>query len=152
MNTENTEATVKTRRGLVFYDAQCALCRRGVSRWGNLFHHRGFRWLPLQTPGASSRLGCSEEELRREMKVLLPDGRVLGGIDAWAQLWGSVWWLWPLAFAARLPGSHAAGSKVYAWIARHRHELGALSAMNPEEVEEERSSRRRKSNVFFDFP
>lgn len=110
--------------GVVFYDAECALCRKGVARWGAWFIRRGFRWQPLQTPGTADRLGISESALREEMVLALADGTVVSGANAWGVLLRSVWWLWPLGFAMGLPGLSRFARLCYRWIARHRHCLG----------------------------
>lgn len=110
--------------GWVFYDAECDFCLRSVARWGRLFARRGFVWKPLQSPGAAAQLRVTEAELYAELKLLRPDSRVLGGIDAWTTLMRSVWWLWPLGALLTLPGLHAAGAWTYRWVARHRHCLG----------------------------
>jgi predicted DCC family thiol-disulfide oxidoreductase YuxK len=110
-------------RGTVYYDAECGLCRAGAARGSGLFERRGFRWLPLQTPGTPALLGISEAELRQEMKLRLADGRVLGGVDTWAVLFRSVWWLWPLGVVLRIPGVHGVANLVYRWVARHRYAL-----------------------------
>lgn len=100
------------------------MCRASRNRWGGMLARRGFEWVPLQTPGAADRLGIPETGLLEEMKLLSPDQRVLGGIDAWACLLRSVWWLWPLGLLLSLPGFHAVGQACYRWIARHRACLG----------------------------
>ena len=82
----NVNLLTSNLRGQVFYDADCGLCSRGVTRWGGLFERRGFHWLPLQTPGVAARLGASDADLRAEMKLQLASGRVLGGVDAWKVL------------------------------------------------------------------
>jgi len=108
-------------RGEIFYDADCPLCARGAERWGGLLARRGFRWLPLQTSGTAVRLGLSEAGLRAEMKLRLADGRVCGGVDAWAVLLRSVWWLWPLGIFIGLPGMRTLTSAAYRWVARNRY-------------------------------
>lgn len=132
VNTENPDNNVGAA-GSIFYDANCSLCRRGVNLLGRLFARRGFRWVPLQTDGAAERLRVSEADLRKEMRLLLPDGRSLAGVDAWIELFRSVWWLRLVAMALRLPGIHGIAGRAYAWIARHRYCLGgACDASNPE--------------------
>ena len=108
-------------RGEIFYDADCGLCSRGATRWGGLFACRGFTWLPLQTPGTTARTGASEAELRDEMKLRLADGRVVGGAAAWAILFRSVWWLWPLGVVMAWPGVRVLSAAAYRWFARNRH-------------------------------
>ena len=117
-------------RGEVFYDADCAICVRGVTRWAGLFERRGFRWLPLQTPGAPARVGASEAELRAEMKLRLAGGRVLGGVDAWAGLFRSVWWLWPVGILIGLPGIRPSGAAAYRWLARNRYCLSGACELH----------------------
>ena len=119
MNVAITKQEVS--RGWVFYDAECAFCVRGATRWGGLFERRGFRWLPLQSPGAAERLGIGGVALRDEMKLLLSDGRIVGGVDAWVVLFRTVWWLWPVGCLLTLPGLHWVGDYAYRWIALHRH-------------------------------
>jgi hypothetical protein len=75
----------------------------------------------LQTPGLAARLGLPEHLLMEEMKVELADGRVLGGIDSWACLFRTAWWLWPLGAALSLPGIHGLAQTAYGWFACHRY-------------------------------
>jgi predicted DCC family thiol-disulfide oxidoreductase YuxK len=122
----NTEMPVKDAgvRGWVFYDAECRFCVAGMKRWGGLFTRRGFQWLPLQTPGTATRLGVSEVQLLEEMWLQLADGRVTSGVNAWATLMRSVWWLWPLGVLIAAPGINAIARAVYRWIARNRYCFG----------------------------
>lgn len=108
----------------MFYDAECRFCVAGMKRWGGLFARRGFQWLPLQTPGTAARLGVSEGRLMEEMWVQLADGRVVSGVNSWAQLMRSVWWMWPFGILLGVPGINAMARVVYRWIARNRHCFG----------------------------
>lgn len=117
----NTNQTTTPLRGEVFYDADCAICSLGATRWSGVFERRGFHWLPLQTPEASARTGASAAELRDEMKLRLTDGRVVGGAAAWAVLLRSIWWLWPLGVLMGLPGLKVLSGAAYRWIARNRY-------------------------------
>lgn len=120
-----TEITGKdAAQGWVFYDAECRFCVAGMKRWGGLFARRGFEWLPLQTPGAATRLGVTEAQLFEEMWVQLADGRVTSGVNAWAALMRSVWWMWPLGVLLAVPGINAIAQVVYRWVARNRYCLG----------------------------
>lgn len=143
MNTETTETT--GRRGSIFYDLECPVCRRGRKVWGEIFDRRGFEWLPLQSPGAADRLGLPETALLEEMKLRLPDGQVIGGIDSWIVLFRSVWWLWPLGALLSLPGFHALGGGCYRWIARNRYCFGGKCGLGPKQ-------RYRRKIPFLDLP
>lgn len=111
-------------RGRVFYDAECRFCVAGMKRWGGLFARRGFVWLPLQTPGTAARLGVTDAQLLEEMWLQLADGRVASGVNAWATLMRSVWWLWPFGVLMAVPGINAIARLVYRWVARNRYCLG----------------------------
>ncbi|HUL51478.1 MAG TPA: DCC1-like thiol-disulfide oxidoreductase family protein [Candidatus Nitrosotalea sp.] len=129
MNTEITEKTVYAA-GWIFYDAACAPCVNARQRAGRLFASRGFAWLPLQTPGSAARLRVSESDFARRMHLLLADGQVLYNADALAVLCRSVWWLWPLGAALRVPGFREIGRTTYDWLARNRHCVGGACAIN----------------------
>jgi len=121
VNVTHTNPKTFRPRGWVFYDGECPFCVRGATRWGALFARQGFLWLPLQTPGTAARLGMDEATLREEMKLLQADGGLFGGVEAWALLFRSVWWLWPLGALLGLPGARGFGNVVYRWVARHRY-------------------------------
>jgi len=136
------EKPVCSARGWVFYDADCAFCVRGAMRCGGFFARHGFHWLPLQTPGTTERLKVDKAALREEMKLLLADGCVVGGVDAWVILCRAVWWLWPLGFFLALPGIHWFAGCVYRWIARHRHCFGGYR----------KNSIHHRHGTFFEMP
>ena len=146
VNTEITDNNVAKPSGWVFYDGECALCTRGARHWGGLFARRGFCWLPLQTPGVAGRLGVTKAALLEEMKLQLADGRVLGGVGAWAVLFCSVWWLWPLGVLLDLPAIHWLGAGCYRWIARHRRCVGGRCGLHGSESPHHRHA------VFFEIP
>lgn len=146
MTTEITDSNVKKPTGWIFYDAECAFCIRGVKRWNHLFARRGFRWVPLQTPGTAKRLGIQESSLREEMKVLLAGGRVVGGVDAWAVLFRTVWWLWPLGLLLTLPGIRWIGALLYRWIARNRYCIGGRCELRGKNFHNHRHA------AFFEMP
>ena len=143
MNTEITE--IKGRRGWIFYDAQCPLCLRGRTVWGRVFDRRGFEWVPLQSPGAAGRPGLPETALLEEMKLQLSDRRIIGGIDAWIELFRSVWWLWQAGALLSLPGLHGLGQLFYRWIAHNRYCFGGKCSVPTK-------PRDRRTIPFLDLP
>lgn len=138
-------------RGWVFYDGECRFCVRGARRWGGFFSRRGFHWLPLQTPGTAARLGMTEAMLREEMKLLRTDGRMLGGVDAWAVLLRSAWWLWPLGALLALPGARWLGGVAYRWVARNRHCLGGSCEL-PNHHPLDQSQNHSRHRAFLELP
>lgn len=133
----------------MFYDAACPLCVRGVARVGGLFARRGFEWVPLQTPGTPERLGTTEAGLSAEMKLLRADGCVLGGADAWAALFRSVWWLWVPGVLLMLPGFNRLGRAAYRWLARHRYCFSGACATG---IQPRSPDRHHRHAAFFELP
>ena len=107
----------------VLFDCECPMCLRMVARMRLIWEPRGFEFVPLQAEWVHRKLALPEEELLREMRVLMPDGRVLGGADAHALLWGHVWWLWPLWLLDKVPGGHWLINWVYERIAANRYRI-----------------------------
>jgi hypothetical protein len=88
----------------------------------------------------------SAATLREEMRLVLPDGRVASGAEAWAVLLRSVWWLWPAGFALELPGLRHLGRLAYRCVARHRN-CGSNECSQAKPC-----ARRRRTIPFLDFP
>ncbi len=119
--TGNAAEPVDTGCGWILFDGACPLCKGTIRRWKPTLHRRGFRFAALQEEWVRMRLGLAQGELPAEMKLLLPDGRTVGGLDALIHLARSVWWLSLLGWMAGLPGIHALSAAVYRWIAARRY-------------------------------
>jgi alginate O-acetyltransferase complex protein AlgI len=115
--------------GTLFYDADCRFCVR-LADWGRpSLAGRGFRLLPLQTPGCGERLGRTNAELLAEIWLLLPGGKSLGGADALVEISRHFWWAWPVSFLALVPGAMGVFRAIYYWVARHRYCSGGACAV-----------------------
>ena len=139
MNTEMTE-----NMATVFYDGDCAICTRGARRFGPLLRARGFKVLPLQTPGVPERLGVTPEKLFAEMHLAMPDGRVFAGADALLQISRHYWWAWPVYLVSFLPGVKPLTRVAYRWFARNRYCISGACGLKP--------PRHHGSTSFFDMP
>jgi predicted DCC family thiol-disulfide oxidoreductase YuxK len=121
----NTETTViKETRGLIFYDADCLWCARSAARAKRLLERRGFRLLPLQTPGTAELLGVTTDALLARMHLLTADGRRFAGADAFVEVARHVRWAWPFVAVTRLPAVLPLLRRGYDWIAASRYCLG----------------------------
>jgi len=116
----DTNATPPTT-GWVCYDGDCALCLRWLRRVERPLLRRGFGFISLQTPWLKEKLNLSEADLLTEMRLLLPDRRIIGGADAAVTLMRYIWWLWPLWLVSHLPGAMVIVRATYRHIARNRH-------------------------------
>jgi len=106
--------------GWVLYDGDCRFCVRLARSFRPCLAGRHFELMPLQTPWVRARLGLLDSGLLDEMGLLLPDGKVFGGVDALLEISRHYWWTWPLRQLARVPGIKNLLRLGYQWIARHR--------------------------------
>ena len=107
-------------RGWILYDGDCRSCTASARRFDRTFRRRGFLFLPLQTNWVMKRLDLEPGAPLEEMRVLTSDGRDIGGADVVIFLARQIWWAWPFAALARLPGMHKLLDRGYRWIAAHR--------------------------------
>jgi len=110
----------KSFRGWILYDGACCSCTASARRFGRIFRRRGFLFLPLQTNWVMKRFDLEPGAPLDEMRVLTADGRDIGGGDAVIFLARHIWWAWPFAALARLPGMRKLLDRAYRWIAIHR--------------------------------
>lgn len=117
---EMTDGKGRHARGWLFFDAECGFCTR-IARWlGPILHRRGLAVAPLQDPRVGALLGLSREELLREIRLLLSDGRQFGGADAVVALAEEIWWARPLVWFSRLPRMREVLRSGYGRIAARR--------------------------------
>ena len=107
-------------RPVLVYDGACGFCRNWVTRlerWGL----RGMDLVPSQRRKERGDLPVlSDAQVDREMVVVLPDQRVLGGGAAMGEVWGRVPRLRFLAMVLSLPGISALRDAGYRWVAARR--------------------------------
>lgn len=127
---EMTDGKGRHALGWLFFDAECEHCRK-IARWlAPILQRRGLAVAPLQDPRVGALLGMTREELLREMRVLLADGRNLGGADAVVALAQEIWWARPVIWLSRLPRGMEALRRWYRAIAQRR-QCAALSCPLP---------------------
>ena len=105
-----TSVTSNTPVKVVFYDDACGMCLRTVAALRPLLAPRGFRFEPFP-----------DEVAKIEMKLRLPNGRVIGGADCIVALAQAVWWLRPLTYVTLLPGVMPLLRRGYQKVAANRH-------------------------------
>jgi predicted DCC family thiol-disulfide oxidoreductase YuxK len=124
-----SEARKEPRSGWIFFDGECEFCRRSAESWRGAFERRGFDFVALQMPWVRERLALDKDELLREMRVMLPDGRVWGGADAVVELARHAWWGWPLIALAWVPGMKRLLRAGYRAVAARRSCAGKACAI-----------------------
>lgn len=118
---EMTESNVG--EGMLFYDGACGVCSTGARQWSKRLRSTGVRFVPLQDPQASMLTGLSATELRSEVKLLTPEGRVLGGVDVLLYVAQRLWWARLPALVASMSVVKPLLSSVYALFARNRYRI-----------------------------
>ena len=107
---------------LMVYDGDCHFCRRWIARWNEITADR-VDYRPLQAAAADFPR-IPREEFEREVKLIEPDGRVLGGAAAvfqvlaagnGAAIYRLARWLY-----VNLSIFRAATEAAYHFVARHR--------------------------------
>lgn len=121
LTSEFTDGKGRHARGWLFFDAECGFCTR-IARWlAPILERRGLAVAPLQDPRVGALLGMSREDLLREIRLLLSDGRQFGGADAAVALAHEIWWARPVVWVSRIPGAMGIMRNWYQSIAMHRH-------------------------------
>jgi predicted DCC family thiol-disulfide oxidoreductase YuxK len=105
-------------RGIVCYDGECSLCANLIGRWGHRLRRAGFRLAPLQLPAIQRRLGITR--VPDEMKLITPQGRIMGGADAVVAIAEGLGLSHGIARGARSPLVRPLLRQLYAVVARHR--------------------------------
>ena len=116
--------------GWILYDGECAFCRSGVARGYRTLRRRGFKFAPLQAPWVPERVGLREAPSLREMLLVQPGGRVLGGADALREISRAIWWARPVYWAGAVPGIMPLARAIYRRVARRRHCLGTACRLS----------------------
>lgn len=108
-------------RGWVLYDDTCGFCRRWVPFWRSTLARRGFGIAPLQSAWVAEALDLSGQELARDLRLYLVDGRQVVGADAYRHVMRRIWWARPLHLLAVTPGLRRVFDWGYRTFALHRH-------------------------------
>jgi alginate O-acetyltransferase complex protein AlgI len=91
-----------------------------VNRFRRVLERNGFVPVPLQSAEARAALGLSGPELLSELRVVLRDGKVLGGADAVVYLLQFLRAGRALSRLAEFPGMMPLLRRAYHWVARNR--------------------------------
>ena len=121
LSAELTDGKGRHARGWLFFDAECAHCRRIASWLAPILARRGLAVAPLQDPRVGALLGLTRCELLREMRLLLSPEQQCGGADAIVALANEIWWARPLVWLGKVPGGMELLRNWYRTAAAHRH-------------------------------
>ena len=118
----------------IVYDGQCGFCVRTLACLQRMARRNVFRLHDANDREAvlgrfPMMVGADTDEA---MFAITSDGGVFRGYFAFRRmLWESPW-LFPLLVLFYAPGASLLGPRIYAWVARHRRNLGcAVDAGEP---------------------
>ena len=108
----------------LLYDGACPLCSREIELLRRLDKGRGRLGLVDITDSAfdARAYGSDLDALMSRMHGVLPDGRLVDGVEAFRRAYGAVDRGWLLAWT-RLPGLRRVADRAYDWFARNRLRL-----------------------------
>ena len=108
----------------VLFDGGCPLCRHEAALLRRLDRRRGRLVLEdIAAPGFDpARYGASIDQVMGEIYGVLPDGRLVTGMEVFRRAYAAVGLPWLLA-PTRWPGVKGIADAAYAWFARNRLRL-----------------------------
>ncbi len=105
----------------VLVDEACPLCKRESALWLRLDRGRGR--LALEDISAAefdaSKYGRTNEQVMASIHAVLPDGRVIEGMEVFRRAYGAVGFGWLLA-PTGWPGLRRVFDRLYGWFAKRR--------------------------------
>jgi predicted DCC family thiol-disulfide oxidoreductase YuxK len=128
---EYTDTKGRHARGWLFYDANCSFCTRIAAWLSPILSRRGLAVAPLQDPRVGPLLGLPPNELLRELKFLLSNGRQFGGANAVIALSREIGWARPLVWLSHIPGVMPLLHSAYRHIAANRSCASIACATRP---------------------
>lgn len=108
----------------VFYDAECPLCKREIALLRRIDRGRGrVDFVDLAADDfEATAYGLDQQTIEERIHGMLPDGRIIEGVDVFVHIYSALGWGW-LAAIARWPGIRGILDLAYLWFARNRLRL-----------------------------
>lgn len=105
----------------VFFDGECPLCRREITFLRRRDGGRGrVSFEDITAPGFdATRHGLERKDLTGRIHGVLPDGRIVDGVEVFRRLYDAVGLGWLLA-PTRWPLLRPLADAAYRWFARNR--------------------------------
>ena len=120
-------------RGWVLYDAACGFCSWWIPWWRPVIRRAGFDVAPLQSAFARAHTRRTGDDVNRDILLLMRDGTLVAGADAYIYGMRRVWWSSPVGFVLGLPGIRQVTWMFYRWFNRNRFVVSRICRLPPEE-------------------
>lgn len=90
-------------KGWVLYDGLCGFCTWWIPFWRKTIQKTGYDTALVQSQWVKEKLPLKEAELNNDIRLLLNDGTLINGADAYLYGMKKVWWSSPVGWALGLP-------------------------------------------------
>jgi predicted DCC family thiol-disulfide oxidoreductase YuxK len=131
LSNEYTDTKSRHAKGWLFFDADCRFCTKIARQLAPILESRGLALAPLQDPRVAPLLGLSNENLMREIHLLMSDGEQYAGADAVVALARQIWWASPLVWLSEIPGMMHVMRSAYRLVAANRNCSATNCAVPP---------------------
>lgn len=118
-------------QGWVLYDGGCGFCSRWIGFWAPTLMRVGLGTAPLRADWVRNRTGLPEEVLLRDIRVLMPDGSLASGADAYFYCMKRISWARPIALLFELPMLNTAFRYGYRKFANNRMRISRACRLHP---------------------
>lgn len=123
MKHESEPGSLSPRHGWVLYDGACGFCFRWVHFWRKTLEANGFALQDLQSAYDDGSVTLPPENLLDDVRVLLRNGDLVSGADAYLYVAKHIWWAWPFYTVFHLPGLNRVFWWGYRWFNRNRYRI-----------------------------
>ena len=123
--------------GWVLYDAACGFCAWWIPFWRKTIQNAGYDIAPLQASWVRQNTGLSEASVNRDILLLMKDGTIVHGADAYIFGMKRVWWSSLVAHLLGLPGMRQLTWVFYRWFNRNRFFVSKVCRLPPASIGEE---------------
>lgn len=128
---------VRIQKAVLIYDGQCPVCRKTVAWIKDNMRKDAFEMLPCQEEEVRQRFpDLTQAACMREMRLILPDGRVIAGEKALPEVLKRLKRFSPAAAIFDIPGAEAISRSFYRWFADNRYHIAEV--LFPEEKKKKR--------------
>jgi len=122
--------------GWVLYDAACGFCTWWIPFWQKTIRRAGYDIAPLQAAWVRARTGLADASVNRDILLLMKDGTIVQGADAYMFGMKRVWWSRPVGHLLGWPGMKQLTWMFYRWFNKNRFFVSRVCRLPPGQVRE----------------
>lgn len=115
-------------KGYILFDGKCGICTNSMHFFSKYEHITGFKTLPLQHEMVKDITEISEEQLSKDIYIIINDENKthLKGVDAYLVLTENIIWFKPFHFLLKFKPAKKLADKIYRIIADRRKKISKV--------------------------